>query len=305
MLELLKSWPEGKPVPAFCVRQPWACAIAWLGKDVENRERWPYKHRGPVIVIASAATPSQPDFDACAAILEQFEDRDELDDAILDLLKSGEVLEEIMPLGKIVAVADLWDVLAHDGEVSEDHDACTSPWASDGRTWVCLRDVTPVKPVPYRGQTGLIKVPYQVAVSLREDESGAATMATPLADHCIYTIVHIDVLEAAERDGRRITFSEGKPWVTGLQLWQRARRAKVGMPVLLGDATDCRQLLYWGLLSDLVVSDGGTSFTVDQLRRLPAGHSPQDLVLRSSGERIAPHFRRPYAICRTPDFLSE
>jgi hypothetical protein len=71
-------------------------------------------------------------------------------------------------------------------------------------------------------------------------------MATALSEHCIYTIVHADLLAAAERQGGAATFSEAKPWVICMELWQRAQKAGVAMPVLLGDATDCSQLLYWG-----------------------------------------------------------
>jgi hypothetical protein len=126
-----------------------------------------------------------------------------------------------------------------------------------------------------------------------------------LSEHCVYTIVHTDVLTEAARHGGPITIAESKAWVTGRQLWQQAQVAGVGFPVLLGDATDCTRLLYWGLLTGVEVEGDATRFTVDRLRRLPRGHTPQELVLRSSGEPIAPSFIRPYAICRTPGFLSE
>ena len=32
--------------------------------------------------------------------------------------------------------------------------------------------------------------------------------------------------------------------------------------------------------------------------------APQELVLRSSGKKIAPGFIRPYAICETPPFVN-
>jgi len=125
-----------------------------------------------------------------------------------------------------------------------------------------------------------------------------------LAEHCVYTIVHADRLAKAERRGRPTTFNEAKRWVTAHKLWQRARKSGVEMAVLFADATDCSRLLHWGLLTDLDISDSGTSFTVDRVRPLPTGHSPQELVLRSSGERIASSFIRPYAVCQTPDFVS-
>ena len=44
--------------------------------------------------------------------------------------------------------------------------------------------------------------------------------------------------------------------------------------------------------------------SIDQLRRFECSHAPQDLVLRASRKKIAPHFIRPYAICLTPPFLA-
>lgn len=130
-------------------------------------------------------------------------------------------------------------------------------------------------------------------------------MATMFSEHCVYTIVHPDLLAEAAVHRGPVTFAEAKPWVTGRQLWQQAQASGVGFPVLLGDATDCSRLGHWGLLTAVEFEGEGTQFTVDLVRSLTGTHSPQELVLRSSGERIAPNFIRPYAICRTPSFLGE
>ena len=63
MIELLKEWPVGQAVPAISLRQPWAAAVAYWGKDVENRSNWPFKHRGPLIIQASATKPYIDDFE--------------------------------------------------------------------------------------------------------------------------------------------------------------------------------------------------------------------------------------------------
>ena len=130
----------------------------------------------------------------------------------------------------------------------------------------------------------------------------------------------------AVRRGGSTTFRECRPWVAGYPLWQEAQRAQVGMPVLLGDAVDGGRLLYWGVLTRVHVKRGGTgeynrlpyrgrlipikpadaaTFTVDRVRQFSQPHTPQELVLRGSGKHIAPGFTGPYAICRTPDFVSE
>jgi len=128
---------------------------------------------------------------------------------------------------------------------------------------------------------------------------------TALADFCIYTIVHRDYLTEAARKGGPAHFVESKAWVTGRKLWHEAQAAGIASPVLLGDATDCREIKYWGLLTVVEIEGDTTRFTVDRVRPFPRKYTPQELILRSSGETIAPNFIRPYAICRTPDFLRE
>jgi hypothetical protein len=130
-------------------------------------------------------------------------------------------------------------------------------------------------------------------------------MAKAFSEHCVYTIVHSDRLAEAAQQGGPTTFRESRAWVTGRQLWQKAQAAGVGFPVLLGDATDCSRIDYWGLLIGVEIEGKATRFTVDRVRPLPVSHTPQELVLRSTGAHIAPNFIRPYAICRTPAFLSE
>jgi len=110
--------------------------------------------------------------------------------------------------------------------------------------------------------------------------------------------------DAARQDGLP-PFRESKAWVTGQQLWQQAKDANVDFPILLGDATDCSRLVYWGLLTEVQVEGETTRFTVDRVRMLPEEHTPQELVLRRTREHIAPEFIRSYAICLTPAFLKE
>lgn len=129
-------------------------------------------------------------------------------------------------------------------------------------------------------------------------------MATQLAEFCIYTILHTDELAKAAR-GEKTIFHQSKAWVTGRELWAEAHEAGVGFPLILGDATDCSRLEYWGLLTRIEVEEDATHFVLEHVRPLPPGHTPQELVLRNSGEHIAPNFIRPYAICRTPGFLTE
>ena len=128
---------------------------------------------------------------------------------------------------------------------------------------------------------------------------------TTLSDHCIYTIASGVRLNAEANTRRPVQFTEKKTWTTGYRLWQDAKADGRPMPILLADAADCSRILYWGLLTGIETGDGATTYTVDRVRPLPGKHAPQDLILRSTDRQIAPHFIRPYAICRTPRFLQQ
>jgi hypothetical protein len=130
-------------------------------------------------------------------------------------------------------------------------------------------------------------------------------MAVKLSEHCVYTIVHPSTLEKAACDGTPKTFRESKVWTTGRQLWEHAQAANTGFAILFGDATDCSRLEYWGLLTLVEIEGAQTLYSVDRIRRLPSLHTPQELVLKSTGNRIAANFIRPYAICMTPDFIAD
>lgn len=61
-----------KNLKAICVKQPWADAIIYGGKDVENRT-WKTKYRGPLLIVASLGYDKKaPDFvhDICRTDIE-------------------------------------------------------------------------------------------------------------------------------------------------------------------------------------------------------------------------------------------
>jgi len=106
----------------------------------------------------------------------------------------------------------------------------------------------------------------------------------------------------AHSDERKV-----RKWITANHLWHEGKKNREPMAVLLGDASDCSRLRYWGLLTNLSIDEhkGTTTYTLDRIRKLKQTHSPQELVLRSSGKTIARNFIRPYAICLSPEFISE
>lgn len=130
-------------------------------------------------------------------------------------------------------------------------------------------------------------------------------MATlrPLSQFCIYTIAHGERLADAEAKGRPWSAVENKPWVTGYTLWREAQDDGMATPVVIADSRDCSRLLYWGVLTKVTLAGETTRYTVDRLRPIRGRRRTQELSLRSTGRKIAPHFIRPYAICKTPTFV--
>lgn len=141
---------------AITVRQPWAWAIAYAGKDIENRSAGS-SYRGPLAIHAGLT----------------FSPRGASDPRILrsaDRLNAPEVDRRALPMGDIIALAELVDVHP-DAE-------CCRPWGESfyreagGRTrtavhHLVLEDIRPLTvPVPCRGALGLWPVPADIIADL-------------------------------------------------------------------------------------------------------------------------------------------
>ena len=114
------------------IQQPWAWLILNHGKDVENRSRWHYKHRGRVRIHAGKRRDSDT---------SRFK-------AQRDYIASlGIEIPANLPTGAIVGEATIT------GTVTESD----SPWF-EGPTGITLAEpVAYPAPVPYRGQLGIFQ----------------------------------------------------------------------------------------------------------------------------------------------------
>ncbi|WP_431776272.1 hypothetical protein [Streptomyces cucumeris] len=132
---------------ALTVRQPWAAAIAYAGKTIENRvQRWSY--RGPVLIHSGKAI-----------------DRAAKQHPPLAAVVRGLQLDQ----RAVVAVARITDCHPDDGE-------CT-PWSAAGHYHYVLADVTPLPlPVPHlRGALGLWTPPVELVDRVRMQLDDATT----------------------------------------------------------------------------------------------------------------------------------
>ncbi len=110
---------------ALSIRQPWADAIIWHGKDVENRTWWT-RYRGPVLIHA-------------AKVWGKEEQR-----TLLVLVSEGVFLDTNEPLlGGIIGRAEIVDCVT----------AMDSPWFSGPYGFV-LRNAEPLPFQPCRGALG-------------------------------------------------------------------------------------------------------------------------------------------------------
>lgn len=117
---------EQPPPRALSIRQPWADAIIWHGKDIENRD-WNTAFRGWVCVHAAKKWGLEERLDI---------------DSINRL--SGQRLEVDRPLlGGIIGVAEIVDCV----------EASDSRWFF-GRYGFVLRNASPVEFIPVKGALG-------------------------------------------------------------------------------------------------------------------------------------------------------
>lgn len=129
---------------ALTIRQPWAAAIAYADKRVENRV-WPTSYRGPVLIHAGKQMDRRHG-PMVAAVVRGLQ----------------------LDLGAVLAVARITDCHADDGE-------CT-PWSASGNFHFVLDEVTTLPlPVPWDGTQGLWTPPTVLVDRVREQLEGEGT----------------------------------------------------------------------------------------------------------------------------------
>lgn len=114
-------------IRALTIRQPWAAAIAYADKRVENRT-WPTRYRGPVLIHTSKSVDrSALRHEPMAAVVRGLQ----------------------LTAGAVIAVARVTGCHGDDGE-------CT-PWSATGHFhWTLAAEVAPLtEPVAWSGHLGL------------------------------------------------------------------------------------------------------------------------------------------------------
>lgn len=119
---------------ALSIRQPWAWAILYAGKRIENRT-WQTAYRGPLFIHAGLRV----DYDAVG-----------------DLTEVISRIPEPRPIaycGALIATATLVDCISVDQASNDQLSWAGGPWC------FVLDDVRPLaRPIPHRGALGLFPV---------------------------------------------------------------------------------------------------------------------------------------------------
>lgn len=123
--------------------QPWASAIAFAGKDIENRS-WRTHYRGPLAIHAGGS------FFADDLDLKTIAVRGKPRRPLIDWIRRGRRRFELppeaeeLPVSHIVAIAMLMDCV----------EKSPSPWFRGEYGWV-LGGVIPIEPIPMTGAQSL------------------------------------------------------------------------------------------------------------------------------------------------------
>jgi hypothetical protein len=128
---------------------------------------------------------------------------------------------------------------------------------------------------------------------------------TRLSSYCIYTIRHSNALLMQAEQGGAHTLTERTTWTTGSQLWAEAKRSGERMPLVLSGADVETGLIYWACIDEITVDTemASTTCCYSDLRPIVPVRPRSALRLRASGRQLSEDFIRPYALCRTPEFL--
>ena len=151
------SWPEVETagtIKCISLWQPWASLITIGAKQIETRH-WATSYRGP---IAIHAAKTEKELDLCMVQpYERFLKRA----GLLQYQGLAKCLLSL-PLGKIVAVAELKDCVATDELQISEQERAFGNYAPGRFAWI-LEDIRPLKePLPCRGAQRLFNVPLDM-----------------------------------------------------------------------------------------------------------------------------------------------
>ena len=139
------AYPSSVPSRlAISIRQPWAWAILYAGKRIENRS-WYTPHRGKIYIHAGLSV-----------------DRE----AVTDLSETIRAVAEPRPIaycGGLIAIATLRDCVLPEDVANEQRSWATGPWC------LVLDEVEPlIEPIALKGALGLFPINPRAELTLMD-----------------------------------------------------------------------------------------------------------------------------------------
>lgn len=124
-------------------------------------------------------------------------------------------------------------------------------------------------------------------------------------EKCVYTILHTKTLDEMYQRGTSHELLEKKKWATAYKLFAKAQQQKEKMLVVYARAEEIMELIYYATIKDIQITpEDTTRYFIEGLTpfKEPLPIKTQ-LIVDSKGQPMDEWFIRPYAICRTPEFL--
>lgn len=139
------------------IREPWGTGIVHLGKPVENRSRnIAGAYRGWVALHTSKARRDDAEYVA---------------DALASPFFAADLGDRELVRGLVIGVAVLFAVhqAAPGCCPNRGHRPFGTPWAMPDHWHLCLGGARPLpRPIPWRGQRGLWRVPDELEAAIRQ-----------------------------------------------------------------------------------------------------------------------------------------
>lgn len=126
---------------------------------------------------------------------------------------------------------------------------------------------------------------------------------------CIYTIRHSDELANVYASGGKGEFIENKPWTTGKGFLIDAHAKGRPLALVFGPAEAVIGLIYAAVITRIEIRESGfgvqTLCQYEHLTRIEPPLPLGRLWVINTQQPLDENFIRPYALCRTPEFLFE
>jgi hypothetical protein len=107
------------------------------------------------------------------------------------------------------------------------------------------------------------------------------------------------------RQGGSATLTEKKKWATAASLFLSATQNNEIFYVVYAPAEAIWELVYFAKIKSIKTTpEGATIYEIENLTPIPKPRPNKTmLIVSSTGKPMNENFIRPYAICRTPEFL--